>query len=539
MTFSILHTSARPEKWREVYDAWIAAADHPEDVEYVLVVDERWGFKWADAEGLYPADGVGMGTVGPLKAWYDERDVMMVDGEQELSCGNLLLWNTRRKCYVDGVNLAAKHATGDILIVNADDQYPCPHWDTVLSQSILAQTIDPAHARCVVWAPTGTPDEFNRRMMPMPILSRRRYLDLGYVFYPAYESMYADNDFCEQALHDQEQSLFCHVGFRCSVVRLDQTCIFPHRHAFFTPGVPMDAAYKAQNRQEAYNTGAAILAQRRQNGFTDVDMSSISTSASTTPIAASTLPRRKLAICISGERFSLAWISRLLEMTQLTRFHDLRFVLAYSSNVYHTRIQLATEALSLKPDVDYIMWVDDDNLVSVQQILQAILDLETVSSAGMVAGWTLTGSDTAPDSSEEISCGRLVHPSCARTALSVRGLMDGVEDLKEVDYTGFPFVIMRRGMLDAVGPDGFAPYSIPYADGVVGEDISFCIRAREKGYRVLVDRRILVPHLKLRDITQRLLKPVTVAVGNGNTPVPGQNGLPRVGVDSSLTPAAV
>ena len=45
MTFSILHTSARPEKWREVYDAWIAAADHPEDVEYVLVVDERWGFK--------------------------------------------------------------------------------------------------------------------------------------------------------------------------------------------------------------------------------------------------------------------------------------------------------------------------------------------------------------------------------------------------------------------------------------------------------------------------------------------------------------
>ena len=513
MTFSILHTSARPEKWREVYDAWIAAADHPEDVEYVLVVDERWGFKEYG---------------GRLMDYSWERD----EFGTSFRATNKLIWNTHRKCYVDGVNLAAKHATGDILIVNADDQYPCPHWDTVLSQSILAQTIDPAHARCVVWAPTGTPDEFNRRMMPMPILSRRRYLDLGYVFYPAYESMYADNDFCEQALHDQEQSL-------CSVVRLDQTCIFPHRHAFFTPGVPMDAAYKAQNRQEAYNTGAAILAQRRQNGFTDVDMSSISTSASTTPIAASTLPRRKLAICIGGERFSLAWISRLLEMTQLTRFHDLRFVLAYSSNVYHTRIQLATEALSLKPDVDYIMWVDDDNLVSVQQILQAILDLETVSSAGMVAGWTLTGSDTAPDSSEEISCGRLVHPSCARTALSVRGLMDGVEDLKEVDYTGFPFVIMRRGMLDAVGPDGFAPYSIPYADGVVGEDISFCIRAREKGYRVLVDRRILVPHLKLRDITQRLLKPVTVAVGNGNTPVPGQNGLPRVGVDSSLTPAAV
>ena len=42
--FSILHTSARPHAWRAVYDAWLAAADHPEDVEYILVVDERWGF---------------------------------------------------------------------------------------------------------------------------------------------------------------------------------------------------------------------------------------------------------------------------------------------------------------------------------------------------------------------------------------------------------------------------------------------------------------------------------------------------------------
>ena len=184
MTFSILHTSARPEKWREVYDAWIAAADHHEDVEYVLCYDERWGFVRSELESW---------------AYYIESRCILQ---------NRLVENTHRKCYVDGVNLAAKHATGDILIVNADDQYPCPHWDTVLSQSILAQTIDPAYAHCVVWAPTGTPDEFNRRMMPMPILSRRRYLDLGYVFYPAYESMYADNDFCEQALHDQEQSLF-------------------------------------------------------------------------------------------------------------------------------------------------------------------------------------------------------------------------------------------------------------------------------------------------------------------------------------------
>ena len=42
--FSILHTSARPGKWKEIYDAWLGAAKHPELVEYVLVIDPRWGF---------------------------------------------------------------------------------------------------------------------------------------------------------------------------------------------------------------------------------------------------------------------------------------------------------------------------------------------------------------------------------------------------------------------------------------------------------------------------------------------------------------
>ena len=44
MTFTIIHPSIRPHKWREIYEAWIAAAAHPENVEYILVADEKWGF---------------------------------------------------------------------------------------------------------------------------------------------------------------------------------------------------------------------------------------------------------------------------------------------------------------------------------------------------------------------------------------------------------------------------------------------------------------------------------------------------------------
>ena len=56
--FSILHTSARPEKWRAVYDDWMAKCVHPEDVEYVLCVDPRWGFDLDPAKYDTPLDNV-------------------------------------------------------------------------------------------------------------------------------------------------------------------------------------------------------------------------------------------------------------------------------------------------------------------------------------------------------------------------------------------------------------------------------------------------------------------------------------------------
>jgi len=516
MRFSILHTSARPEKWREVYEAWLGAADHPEEVEYVLVVDERWGF-----------------TFGPTAfAGFDRKarerplDRLFYIAADILPKGH--------SGYVYGVNLAADKAAGDIFIVNADDQFPCEHWDTIISEAI--GKLDGEFDDFVVWANTGTPQEIERRIMPMPILSAARYHKLGYVFYPKYESMYADNDFCGMALAEGAITMrsaggVCGVNRAagtCRVIYLDPSHLFEHRHPyFFGSGVEVDEAYRQQNRVEAYNLGAALFAKRKANGFKDV--------ADDPVVNPSTVTRRKLVICLGGETFSAAWVSKLLELMQLTRYHELRFVFAQSSNVYHTRIQLAVEALNMRPEPDYIVWIDDDNLVSVQQVAQAVLDLECVSTPGMIAGWTLTGSNTAPSSTEEISCGRLT-PEFDRTSLSAEGLLSGVEDLKEVDYTGFPFVVMRRVMLADVGPGGFAPYPVDFdKHGVVGEDISFCIRAREKGYRLFVDRRIMVPHLKLRDITQRLLRPVVSTTSYAAA----QNDLPRADVGEIPIPAAV
>ena len=91
--FSILHTSARPDAWRKVYDDWITKAANPEDVEYVLCVDERWGFRRQPALSAVPVSG---DPAIALEMWEIDRDGM-----------NTLVWNEGRRCYVDGVNTAA------------------------------------------------------------------------------------------------------------------------------------------------------------------------------------------------------------------------------------------------------------------------------------------------------------------------------------------------------------------------------------------------------------------------------------------------
>src|ERR1700723_1439694 len=122
MKFSIVHTSARPDKWLPVYNAWLEASNDPASFEYILVCDRRWGFEELPTM-LNPA----------FKA----------------------VWNTGRRCYVDGVNIAAAYATGDVLIVNADDQFPCEHWDTELASAMAGS--DPLTDSFVVEVATNTP----------------------------------------------------------------------------------------------------------------------------------------------------------------------------------------------------------------------------------------------------------------------------------------------------------------------------------------------------------------------------------------------
>lgn len=233
--FSICHTTARPNGWQESACAWKEKATHSESVEYALCIDERWGF--------------GSNTRAEVELSRFEF------GKYKI------IWNTGRKCMVDGFNTAAKAATGQILILNSDDMFPPEGWDEFLIEAI--ERWDPitigykigSVQDFVIQVSSGTPAD-ERGLMVLQILSRARYERLGYALYPEYESLFVDDDFSEHARHDD-------------VVINAQHIVVEHRHPDWDATVPRDAVYAHENAPEAWKKGAAIFESRKSGGFPD------------------------------------------------------------------------------------------------------------------------------------------------------------------------------------------------------------------------------------------------------------------------------
>lgn len=459
--FSILHSSARPDKWREIYDAWMKAAVHPEQVEYVLCVDERWGFV-AHAGNVQCADGSTLVTV----------------------------FNEGRRCYVDGVNTAAKFSSGRILIVNADDQYPCEGWDRLIENEVSDATTRVDYRGLVVRVSTGTPDEHKRRIMVMPILSRPRYEKLGYIFYPGYESMFADRDFVEEAERDGV------------IIEARELPVFPHRHPLFDhsvrkPGIPWnetDPQYQAQNRKEAWDTGLKLFAERWPNTH------EAEVWKQQNPVTVNLEgTKRTIALCLTGEHFEGPWVDGILDLYShfMQRDFAIYRLRDYTSNVYVTRENIRQVIVSLDPKPDLVLWIDDDNLLTPGQF-----------------DWLLSGLDEHPEL-DGITAWCWIHddekkrfmPSCGMWAPDhihwqpFDSSLVRENELRSIEVTGFPAFLMRYSALEKAGDMPFLPVldqRLPH--GLSGEDLSFCLAAEKGGARFAVDPRVRIPHLKYVEV---------------------------------------
>jgi glycosyltransferase involved in cell wall biosynthesis len=147
---------------------------------------------------------------------------------------------------VEAVNRGAAAASGEVLVSIADDFGCPPHWDEAIAGAIAGRTE----------AAVFVHDGIDGRIMTLPILSRAFYRRLGYIYHPAYISMYADDDLTAVAHR-------CHV-----VVDVRDRLLFPHRHASIGLG-EADVTHARQNRNLAWWHGWRVFAHRRVDDFGD------------------------------------------------------------------------------------------------------------------------------------------------------------------------------------------------------------------------------------------------------------------------------
>jgi hypothetical protein len=448
---SLCHATARtPFGWKEAAHKWFEFADRPEEIQYIL--------------------GMDIGTVDEIEASnWDEHFPKF--GSVEIA------WNCGRRCAVDGWNATGLQARGELLITVSDDWFPCEHWDTE-----LLNVIGDLSKEAVVDVSTGG----NENLLTFSILTRayfdRLTRDYEYnrgLFYhgdkdnpEGYIGMYADNDFDVLAKHDK-------------VVISAKRLLFPHNHPFYQGKGPeaMDEIHKRQHRSEAWKVGERVFRRRmRDLGFTLHE-------------------RPTIAVMLPGENYSATWVNCWTSLFgHLLKDFQTQPVFAYSTNVYTTRISMAENVIeNIHPEPEYVLWIDDDNPVMPRQFEMLLEDLREHPEIDMVAGWCGFNHQNVNrvKDIERVCCGYVDSEMKARL-MSREEFLSGPDHLKEVGYTGFPCLLMRGSCLRDVGHLGFLPLlgsSFPY--GLSGEDLAFCIRAREKGKRIFVDKRVRVAHLKL------------------------------------------
>lgn len=213
-------------------------------------------------------------------------------------------------------------------------------------------------------------------------------------------------------------------------------------------------------------------------------------------------PEMIFLVC-PGEKFDSLWVNHfsIIQHTfERVLGHNVAPFFGYSSDVRVTRNAMWNHLKRQPVTPDWVVWIDDDNHVEPLQIYKLIAHLAANPQVAMAAGWCWCSTDGYAMSAV-VSFGDLDADGFS-ILIKHPDMLEWPSDVKIIGYTGFPLVVMRGSLLkDERMPRN--PFLRPLNDkllyGMPGEDIAFCMNVAEHtGQKILVDRTVKVPHLKLQ-----------------------------------------
>lgn len=172
-------------------------------------------------------------------------------------------------------------------------------------------------------------------------------------------------------------------------------------------------------------------------------------------------------------------------LATLTKIEACVVAFQIGSLIYTSRENLAVEAI--KREADYILWLDSDMIFTPDTLQRLMADLETLGEGAIVSGlYFRRVAPFTPVLFEQLD----VDDEGVCTWKDFEDIPE--KEIFEVAGCGFGCVLMPTAVcmdILATGDTMFTPVS------GVGEDLSFCWRARKQGWKIYCDPKIECGHV--------------------------------------------
>lgn len=186
----------------------------------------------------------------------------------------------------------------------------------------------------------------------------------------------------------------------------------------------------------------------------------------------------------------------VISLTGLRIKGEAKFAYSVSSLVYDSRNSLARQAIV--EGFDRVLWLDSDMEFEPDLLERLTEDLEQNQVDMVCAFYTTRKGKIKPVIYDK--CGYNHREGSAEVIPFANTFYDYPKDsVFEVEACGFGGVLMNVSLLKEIEQK----YGLPFAPILgFGEDLSFCLRARDLGKKILCDSRIKMGHVGTHTYTE-------------------------------------
>jgi len=207
--------------------------------------------------------------------------------------------------------------------------------------------------------------------------------------------------------------------------------------------------------------------------------------------------------CVPGRVFSNNFLVSWTELQSWCLSNSITPILVndYNPVVYYARNKClggnTLEGVNQKPfqgkvDYDYIMWIDSD-MVFKPSDFKALLDMDKPIASGLYKTHNNENYATviSMDTKDFLIDGRFKFLDDK--------LLKVLPDQFRVDYTGFGWILFKKGVLETLQYPWFKPHWYSFEKNIkefTSEDVGICKSLREEGHLVYVNKNLIIGHEK-------------------------------------------